>query len=151
MERKFNLPFKNAAQVSTLAEKYFRDCAGVQAEDEEGMPVYDKNGAPVMSVPERPLTVTGLALALGFPSRLALLEYSGNRSCEAVIARSLMKIEEYAEAKLFDKGQYSGAKFFLSNNFRGWSDKPCDDNSETMEKLEAVMNSLSEAMKEGRG
>lgn len=151
MERKFKLPFKNAEEASALAERYFKSCAGVQAVDEDGEPVYDKNGVPVMSVPEKPLTVTGLALALGFPSRLALLEYSGNRSCGEAVSRSLMRIEEYAEAKLFDKGQYSGAKFFLANNFRGWSDKPNDDNSETMEKLDAVMHSLSEAMKKGGG
>ena len=149
MERKINLPFKNAAQINALAEKYFKECAGIQAADENGEPVYDKNGVPVMSVPERPYTVTGLALALGFPSRLALLEYSGNKACGAAVSKALMRIEEYAEAKLFDKGQYSGAKFFLSNNFRGWNDKPLDENAETMDKLDAVMNSLSEAMREG--
>ena len=66
-----------------------------------------------------------------------------------IITRSLSKIEEYAEGKLFDKGQYSGAKFFLANNFKGWSDKPCDDNSDTMEKLDAVLNELSSAMTKG--
>lgn len=149
MERKSRPKFKNADELKTLADRYFKSCEAVQAVDEDGAPVYDKNGVPVMSVPERPFTVTGLALALGFTSRLALLEYGGKKSCMEIITRSLSKIEEYAEAKLFDKGQYSGAKFFLANNFKGWSDKPCDDNSDTMEKLDAVLNELSSAMSKG--
>lgn len=149
MERKTKLPFRSAAQADELAKKYFMDHAGVQAVDDNGEPLFDKNGAPVMSVTEKPLTVTGLALALGFPSRLALLEYRNSGSCCTAVSRALMKVEEFAEAKLFDKGQYSGAKFFLANNFKGWCDKPDADDSETMEKLDAVMNSLSEAMKKG--
>ncbi len=150
MDKKLRLRFKNTDELIKLAENYFRSCEGVQAVDDECAPVFDKNGAPVMAVPEKPPTVTGLALALGFTSRLALLNYSGKPAYTEIITRSLSKIEEYAEAKLFDKGQYSGAKFFLANNFKGWSDKPCDDNAETMEKLDAVMNELTLAMKGGR-
>lgn len=147
MRSKFIPAFKNADELNARAEAYFRSCEGRQAVDDAGEPLFDKNGAAVMAVPERPLTVTGLALALGFPSRCALFEYNGKAVYNDIIVRSLSRIEEYAEAKLFDKGQYSGAKFFLANNFKGWNDKPDDGSSDTLEKLDEVLCSLSKAMK----
>ena len=105
---------------------------------------------PVTAVPEKAPTVTGLALALGFSSRTALLEYDGRKSYCEVITQALSRVEEYAEEKLFDKGQYSGAKFFLANNFRGWNDKPPDDD-DTLMKLDEVLHGISASMKKQGG
>ncbi len=141
------LPFrvKSTAELERRAENYFKSCKGVQMLDEEGELMFDKSGNPMMEVPERPLTVTGLALALGFSSRRELLEFSGKKRYMDVIDRALAKIECFAEEKLFDKGQYSGAKFFLANNFSGWSDKPEPADS-SVEKLDEVLRRLSEVM-----
>ncbi len=140
--------FTDAEKLKEKAECYFRSCAGVQAKDEYGEPVYDKNGVPVMSVPESPFTISGLAAALGFRNRRELLNYEEvcSEKCADVIARALSRIEEYAESKLFDKGQYSGAKFFLASSFGGWCEKPDDSAAETLEKLDAVLRALTEAM-----
>ena len=70
---------------------------------------------------ERAPTVTGLALYLGFNSREELLSLTGKRR-KALVDRALLKIEEYAEEKLFCKECFQGAKCFLSANFRRWRD-----------------------------
>ncbi|MCD7730028.1 MAG: DNA-packaging protein [Oscillospiraceae bacterium] len=77
MNRKNSPNFKSTDELKELIDSYFKDCEGIQAVDDECAPMFDKNGAPVMAVPEKPPTVSGLALALGFQSRLGLLEYKG--------------------------------------------------------------------------
>lgn len=67
----------------------------------------------------RPLTVTGLALALGLSSREELFSFKDKKTKE-LIEKSLMKIEENAEEKLFTKEYYQGAKLFLEVNFKRW-------------------------------
>jgi hypothetical protein len=90
--------------------------------DDEGNIYRDKSGMPIM-VGARPLTITGLALALGFTSRQALLNYQAKAEFVDTIARAKSRIECYAEERLFDKDGANGAKFSLSNNFDGWKEK----------------------------
>lgn len=141
--------FRSAAALRQAAEGYFRSLEGVKALDDEGAPMYDKSGAAVMAVAERPPTVSGLALALGFSSRRELLDYRGGGVYGDIIQNALSRIEQYAEERLFDKGQYSGAKFFLANNFPRWSDKQDSAADDTMDKLDMVLKSLSAAMGDG--
>lgn len=141
--------FRSAAALRQAVEGYFRSLEGVQALDEDGEPLYDRSGAAVMSVPERPPTVSGLALALGFSSRRELLDYKDGGVYGDIIQSALSRIEQYAEERLFDKGQYSGAKFFLANNFPRWSDKQDSTAEETLDKLDQVLKSLSAAMGSG--
>ncbi len=68
---------------------------------------------------ERPCTVTGLALALGFSDREALEEIK-NKKIKALVCRALLRIEEYAEEKLFCKDTFHGAKLFLEANYKRW-------------------------------
>lgn len=83
---------------------------GTLLTDEEGALLYETT---------RPLTVTGLARALGFSSREAMLAETDEKSAEA-IASALLAIEEFAEEKLFYKESFSGTKLFLSVNFPRW-------------------------------
>lgn len=78
----------------------------------------DKYGAPII-VGKRPPTVTGLALALGFASRQALLNYQGRKQFNDTITRAKTYVEQYAEERLFDREGVQGAKFSLVNNFKG--------------------------------
>lgn len=75
---------------------------------------------------EKHLTMTGLAIALGFRSRQALVNYEkeeGYEFAHDIITYAKMRIEEYTEQKLHDKqANIIGAIFSLKNNW-GWADK----------------------------
>lgn len=147
MNRKSKPTFRGEEDIKNRIERYFHSCEGVQALDDECSPVFDKNGAPVYAVPESPLTVSGLAMALGFGSREELLSYKGKPYAEAAIRLALLRIENYAEERLFDKGQSSGAKYFLEGNFPSWSDDGGAD--DTLERLDEVLEALERSMKGG--
>jgi hypothetical protein len=69
---------------------------------------------------DRPLTVTGLALALGLNSRQALLDYENRPEFIDTIKALKSECEEYAEERIFG-GNAAGAIFALKNY--GWTDK----------------------------
>lgn len=140
--------FRNAEDIKARIERYFRSCEPVQAVDDECAPVFDKNGAPVYAVQEVPLTVSGLAIALGFGSREELLSYRGKPYAEAAIRSALLRIENYAEERLFDKGQSSGAKYFLEGNFKSWGEDGASG-ADTIRRLDEVLETLDKAMKGG--
>ena len=114
--------YKAAHEMQTLIDKYFSDCEGVIYKDMDGEIVMDKYGKPVV-LGVKPLTITGLALALGFTSRQALLNYVDKDEFVDTVTRAKAKVEAYAEARLYDRDGSNGAKFSLSNNFKGWREK----------------------------
>lgn len=133
MNKKNTPLFKSAAELERLISGYFASCG------------LGEDGGSF----ESPPTVSGLAMALGFSSREELLGYGGKDSCRKLIDKALLKIEDFAESRLFDKGQYSGAKFFLEGNFKGW-DGGRDNEADTLERLDAVLKAVSAVMKTGR-
>ena len=69
-----------------------------------------------------PLTITGLALALGFTSRLAVINYEVKPDFVNAVKRIKLQIEAYAERRAMDaKGNPAGPIFALKNY--GWSDR----------------------------
>lgn len=148
MEQKNSPPFGSLEELISRENEYFTACNGVQAVGDDGLPIFDRYGNPVMTSPERPVTVTGLALALGFRSREELMRFKGKKAYSDELSRALSRVEQYAEERLFDKGQSSGAKFFLANNFKGWQDKP-DSTDDTVQRLDAVLAAVAESMKGG--
>lgn len=114
--------YKTPEEMQAKIDAYFEECKGEYITDDEGNIMTDKNGQPVKTK-ERPLTITGLALALGFTTRQALLNYEGKEAFVDTIKRAKAKVEQYAEERLFDRDGVNGAKFNLSNNFKGWSEK----------------------------
>lgn len=122
-KRKFNSPEEMQAKI----EAYFADCKGEVLTDQYGTTVLDKYGEPVV-LGAKPLTVTGLALALGFTTRQALLNYQARGEYRAIIETAKLKIENYAEMRLYDRDGWNGARFNLQNNFRAWdADKPIQE------------------------
>lgn len=116
-------PFYNTAEeIQEKIDAYFEECKGEVLYDSDGNPMVDKYGN-VIRVGVRPLTITGLALALGFNSRQALLNYQAREEFYDTIMRAKAKVERYAEERLFDKDGANGAKFSLANNFDGWREK----------------------------
>ena len=73
-----------------------------------------------MRAEERPLTVTGLALALGLSGRQSLIEYEGRPEFSDTIKALKAECEQYAEERIFSANA-AGAIFALKNY--GWSDK----------------------------
>lgn len=114
--------YKTPEEMQKVIDAYFTECKGVYITDPDGNLMTCKNGQPVLTK-ERPLTITGLALALGFTTRQALLNYEGKPEFVDTIKKAKSKVEQYAEERLFDKDGVNGAKFNLSNNFKGWSEK----------------------------
>ena len=70
----------------------------------------------------RPCTMTGLALALNI-DRKTLLNYGKTDKFFPLVKRARDMCQQYAEARLFDRDGANGAKFALTNNYEGWSDK----------------------------
>lgn len=114
------LKYKTVDELQAAIDEYFKACEGRPLLDDKGQPVLLK-GLPVM-LDVTPPTVTGLALALGFAGRQALLNYQGRKQFKDAITRAKSRCEAYAEGRPFDRDGAHGAQFSLRCNF-GWSDK----------------------------
>ena len=127
--------------MSEAIERYFKDCEGHTLTDKNGNTVYDKHGNPVIVA--HPPTVTGLALALGFKTRQSLLNYQARtKAFNDIITVAKSRCEEYAESRLYDRDGVNGAKFSLMNNFKGWREKPAEDNTAALSKLDEVLSKI---------
>lgn len=110
-------------EMQRRIDQYFTDCEGEPLLDHEtGEIQYDKYGNMIVKN-AKPLTITGLALAIGFTSRQSLLNYQEKPEFVDTITRAKARVEQYAEERLFDKDGANGAKFSLANNFVGWKEK----------------------------
>ena len=103
-------------EMHRAIDAYFKDCEGELLLGEDGNPVLDKQGLPVV-VNARPPTVTGLALALGLSSRQSLLNYQGRKEFRETVLRAKLRVEDYCERRLYDKDARQGAEFNLRFNF----------------------------------
>lgn len=131
--------YKTAKQMQKKIDEYFKSCEGVELTDEDGKIVRNKGGYPVM-IGRKPPTTGGLALALGFKSRQALLNYQArDEKFNDTLMRAKLRIEAYAEERLYDKEGSAGAQFNLRNNFKGW-DADKKEKEETADKITIVNN-----------
>lgn len=131
--------YKSVEELQAKIDAYFTDCKGKPLLDEDGNAVTDKYGEPVI-VDAHPPTVTGLALALGFTGRQALLNYQAKKQFVDTITRAKSRCEEYAESRLFDRDGARGAQFSLEHNFRWKSD---DSDKETIDRAAQVLKEVS--------
>lgn len=113
--------YETAEQMQVAIDAYFESCRGEVLKNAAGEPMLNKYGMPII-YGEKPLTMSGLALALGFNSRQTLLNYKEKPDFLDTITRAKQRVEEYVEGRLFDKDGAVGAKFSLENNF-GWTSK----------------------------
>lgn len=123
--------YKTPEELEEKIEEYFTDCEGEIVYNRDGEMLLDKYGQPVVRGAHPP-TVTGLALALGFGGRQALLNYQGRAAFKDTITRAKARCEEYAERRLYDKDGCTGAKFSLACNW-GWREKSEDVEDKTLE------------------
>lgn len=122
--------YTSVEEIESKIEQYFEDCKGYPLTDNEGNQIFNKFGLPVF-IDVHPPTVTGLALALGFTSRQALLNYQAKLEFVDTITHAKARVEQYAEERLFDRDGSNGAQFSLRNNFKGWdADKKNNDSGD---------------------
>lgn len=110
--------YQSVKQMQKAIDAYFRSCEGEMFIGDDGCAVRDKYGVPII-INAKPPTITGLALALGFTGRQALIDYQARPEFADTVTRAKARCEEYAEARLYDRDGANGAKFSLSCNF-GW-------------------------------
>lgn len=102
-------------------DAYFEGLRSKVATDDNGGVITDPKGN-VIILPEKPPTTAGLCRALGFNSRQTLLNYRKIGEYADIVDDAMLRIEEYTEARLFDRDGANGAKFSLANNFK-WSNE----------------------------
>ena len=139
-EKKFGRPpkYKKPDEMQAKIEEYFKNCEGEILRDKDGKPVVNKKGIVYLTKP-RPPTITGLALALGFTSRQALLNYQCKEKFFDTVTRAKARVELYNEEALYTKEGCNGAKFNLSNNFDGWAEKMDLENTVKVKRLEELL------------
>lgn len=125
--------YKCKEEIEEKIDAYFKKCEGEILRDGNGEPVMDKFGHPI-TVNSRPPTVTGLALALGFTSRMALLNYQAKKEFVDTITRAKTMVEAYTEQRLSDRDGANGAQFSLRNNFKGWNERQRTELDEAEQK-----------------
>lgn len=113
--------WKSVKAMQAAIDAYFKACEGEPFIGDDGCAVRDKYGMPII-INAKPPTITGLALALGFTGRQALIDYQARPEFADTVTRAKARCEEYAEARLYDRDGANGAKFSLSCNF-GWREK----------------------------
>lgn len=135
--------YRNVEEIEDKIDQYFAICEGEPLLDDEGKQIVNKYGCPCWIKPPKPPTVTGLALALGFASRQALLNYQAKKEFNDTITCAKSRVEEYAESRLFDRDGSNGAQFSLRNNFKGW-------NIDNEQKLEIELLKLENQVKDSQ-
>lgn len=103
------LKFKSVEELQRKIDDYFDSC-------------YDEDGNCI-----RPLTITGLALALD-TTRRTLLDYEEKDEYSHTIKMAKQRIENFAEEQLFTNRNTAGVIFNMVNNY-GWTNKQDIDQS----------------------
>lgn len=133
--------YETPEEMQIIIDEYFNKCDGEILLDSNGDPMLNKYNEPIF-YNKKAYTVTGLALALGFTSRQALINYQHKDRFVDTVTRAKMRCQEYAENRLYDKEGSNGAKFSLSNNF-GWFEKQIIENNNTNYNHGADLSTLS--------
>jgi hypothetical protein len=125
------LKFKTVEELEQKIQAYFDSCfedswEDVEKRDEDGEIMYTLDGKKEYDHIKirkniRPLTITGLALALD-TSRETLLDYEDKEDYSDTIKKAKDIIHNFVEEKLFS-GNVAGPIFNLINNWKRWSNK----------------------------
>ncbi|WP_428043426.1 terminase small subunit [Candidatus Avelusimicrobium faecicola] len=110
--------FRTPEAMQAKIDEYFNSQVGqFPLLDRNGKQVYTKAGVPLFE--ERPPTVSGLALFLGFADRYSLYEYKQKAAFTFTVKRAIARIEHYAERGVMTRDKPTGAIFWLKNH--GWT------------------------------
>ena len=142
------LKYKSVEDMQRKIDEYFAACDGIPYYDDDGLPMVTPKGDIVYRVPPSPPTVTGLALHLGFASRQALINYQGRPAYNDAIMRAKLRIDAYAEGRLYDRDGVKGAQFTLTCNY-GWGKDTADKGSTGQD--DPLTAALKELIDDGPG
>lgn len=117
--------YETPEQMQAVIDRYFASCDGEWLKDDNGDMVFNKFGSPIR-VNDKPPTITGLALALGFTTRQSLLNYQSRKAFVDTVTRAKARCEAYAEQRLYDRDGSRGAEFSLRHNFK-WAEDTADN------------------------
>lgn len=79
--------YRSPEEMQKAIDKYFTDCSGEPYTEEGGTPKTNKWGMIIYKTSPKSLTITGLALAIGFNSRQSFFDYmERNKSGEDEVA-----------------------------------------------------------------
>lgn len=129
--------FTSAEEMQEKIDAYFASCEPVLLRDGDGTPMLNKNGEPVW-YGGKPLTMAGLALALGFTSRQSLLNYKAKKEFMDTVMRARLRVEQYAAERLFDRDAQRGAQFTLAYGF-GYARDAEDGKSREVQSVKIEM------------
>lgn len=112
--------YNTPEELESICNEYFKKAEGEYEEitkiDDDGKKYKER----IYSVPEEKITITGLALYLGFCSRSTLYEYEKKEGFSYIIKKAMLRVENGYETNLHN-GQPTGSIFALKN--MGWKDK----------------------------
>ena len=116
--------YDSPEQLEKLIDEYFASCWEEDwreeyigdSKEKQWVQKFDHEGNPMMRLRERP-TVTGLALALGFTTRLALIGYQNRDEFKDVIERAKLTVEKYYESGTVEGSVPQIAGIFALKNF----------------------------------
>lgn len=120
--------YETADEMQIEIDAYFKSCEGDYEEknvvDNEGIPKKNEFGEPIIkrkySRDPEPITITGLALYLGFASRQSLYDYEERgEDFSFVVRRGRTRVENSYERRLDNREKARGSEFALSN--MGWT------------------------------
>ena len=130
--------YHDPAEMQAAIDQYFRSCEGRLLTDQQGIPILNRQGRPVI-VDARPLTMSGLVQALGFATRKSLRDYRRKRGFRDIIDTARLRVECYNETRLYDRDGVRGAEFTLRLNW-GWdaTDKTKKQQENSMATVQVI-------------
>lgn len=105
--------YNSPEEMQEAIDLYFKEEVGIEHVGEE------KDGK--QKIIQKPPTVSGLALYLGFSGRCSMYDYAEREAFSYTIKRAIARIEQYAEKGLLNGTGGVGAIFWLKNH--GWKDQ----------------------------
>lgn len=112
-----HLRWESPEALKKKIDEYFEDCKGQPYIKEDGEALVDRNGEIIL-IGKHPPTMAGLAHWLGFADRNSLLQYKARKQFTEIMCEARLRIEQYAEERLFDRDGAKGAEFSLRYNFK---------------------------------
>lgn len=150
------LRYNSPAELQKAIDDYFKSCFGPLYY--HGQPVIDVNGERVIGQ-TKPFTVTGLARHLHI-STVTLYKYEAHSKAGLIppeyadiVLDAKLRIQEYAEERLYDRDGSSGARFVLEAGF-GWMTKKdkmeLKQNKKRIKLTQAKLDFVKEQAREGK-